>query len=126
MALVLDTGGLIAFDRGDRAVAALVAIAVRRREAAVTSSAAVAQAWRGGGSRQARLARLLSGVDERSLGPSMSRRVGDLCGAVGTEDVVDAHLALLAAHGDVVVTSDPDDLRPLLRAVGTRAELHRC
>jgi hypothetical protein len=25
-----------------------------------------------------------------------------------------------------VVTSDPDDLRPLLRAAGTRAELHRC
>ena len=107
-------------------MAALVAIAVRRGEPAVTSSAAVAQAWRGGGSRQARLARLLSGVAERALGPSMSRLVGNLCGAMGTDDVADAHLALLATHGDVVVTSDPDDLGSLLRALGTRAEVRRC
>jgi hypothetical protein len=126
MALVLDAGALIAFDRGDRAVAALVAVAVRRGEPAVTSSAAVAQAWCGGGPRQARLARLLSGVEERPLGPPMSRLVGNLCGAVGTDDVADAHLALLATHGDVVVTGDPDDLGPLLRAIGTRAEVRRC
>ena len=33
-----------------------------------------------------------------------------------TNDVVDAHLALLAHDYDSVVTSDPDDLRALLRA----------
>jgi hypothetical protein len=52
VALILDTGGLIAFDRGDRQVAALLEVARRRRDPVITSSGCVAQAWRGGGPRQ--------------------------------------------------------------------------
>jgi hypothetical protein len=113
--LVLDTGALIAFERGDRRVAAVIEATRRRKDRVVTSSGCVAQAWRGG-TRQALLARLLTGMAEHGLGPDGSRRVGELCGATGTADVVDAHVALLAADHDTVVTSDPDDLRALLRA----------
>src|SRR3954454_10154504 len=101
MGLVLDTGGLIAFDRGDREVAALVEAARRRRERVATSSGCVAQAWRDG-SRQALLARLLQGVREDGLGPAISRAIGLLCGAAAVNDVVDAHVASLAQDGDVV------------------------
>src|ERR1700730_7813098 len=106
MGLVLDSGGLIAFDRGDRGVAALVEATRRRRERVVTSSGCVAQAWRGGGSRQALLARLLRGLNEHGLGADVSRRVGEVCGDAGLSDVVDAHVALLARDDDVVLTSD--------------------
>jgi hypothetical protein len=40
--------------------------------------------------------------------------------------VVDAHLALLAHDHDSVVTSDPDDLRALLRATKCAARTIRC
>ena len=126
MGLVLDAGGLIAFDRGDREVAALVEAIRLRRERIVTSSGCVAQAWRGGGARQALLARLLRGVDERALDPDGSRAVGELCAAAAASDVIDAHVALVARGPDLVVTSDPDDLRVLLRAANSSATVTRC
>jgi hypothetical protein len=124
--LVLDTGGLIAFDRGDREVAALIEATRRRREQILTSSGCVAQAWRGDGSRQALLVRLLRGVHERGLDSAVSRGVGQLCGITASSDVVDAHVALLTQDGDIVVTSDIDDLGRLLQATGSKADVKRC
>jgi hypothetical protein len=123
--LVLDTGGLIGFERGDRVVAALVEAARRRREPVVTSSGCVAQAWRGD-SRQALLARLLHGLDEQGLDRRVSRAVGALCAAGGSADVIDAHVALLAHDEDVVLTSDSPDIRRLLEVRGCRAEVKPC
>jgi hypothetical protein len=40
--------------------------------------------------------------------------------------VVDAHVVLLSLDGDVVVASDLDDLRRLLRARGVNAEVLGC
>jgi hypothetical protein len=124
--LILDSGGLIAFERGDRDVAALVEATRRRRERVVTSSGCAAQAWRGGGSRQTLLARLLRGLHERGLDPDVSRSVGRLCDKATTTDVVDAHIALIARDGDLVVTSDAKDFRKLLRAAGSNVDLRRC
>jgi hypothetical protein len=126
MSMVFDTGALIAFDRGDRRVAALVEAVRRRREFLVTSSGCVAQAWREGGPRQAHLARLLGGIHERALDPTVSRHVGGLCSAARSADVVDAHVVSLAHDGDVILTSDPDDLRNLLKSTGARVEIERC
>ena len=126
MGLVLDTGALIAFERGDRGVAALLEAARRRGEGPVTSSGCVGQSWRRVGSKQALLSRLLTGVEERGLTPEISRMIGELCGRAGCFDVVDAHVALLARDGDVVLTSDKDDLRALLVSAGRRANLHLC
>ena len=126
MGLVLDTGGLIAFDRGDREVAALIEATRRRREQVVTSSGCVAQAWRGDGSRQALLVRLLRGVHERALDAAVSRGVGQLSGVTALNDVVDAHVALLAQDGDIVITSDVDYLGQLLQATGSKAEVRPC
>lgn len=124
--LVLDAGALIAFDRGDREVAALVEATRRRRERILTSSGCVAQAWRGSGSRQALLVRLLRGVDERPLDRSRSRNVGELCAKAAAADVIDAHVALLADDPDIVLTSDVEDLQQLLTAAGSAATVRRC
>jgi hypothetical protein len=126
MGLVLDTGGLIAFDRGNRKIAALVEATRRRREPVSTSSGCVAQAWRTGGPRQALLARLLRGVHERALDDRVSRSIGELCAGSPLDDVVDAHVALLSRDSDIVVTSDTEDLRILLREASSRATIRRC
>jgi hypothetical protein len=126
LSLVLDSGALIAFDRGDREVAALVEVTRRRRQPVLTSSGCVAQTWRGDGSRQALLARLLRGTHEYGLNPEASRPVGILCATVQSSDVVDAHVALLANDADTVLTSDVEDLRLLVRAAGSDAQVRRC
>ncbi len=125
MGLVLDTGALIAFERGDRQVGALVEVTRRRKDRVVTSSGCVAQAWRDD-TRQVLLARLLAGTTEQPLHPGGSRAVGELCAASGTSDVIDAHLALLAHDHDSVLTSDPGDLRVLLQATKFAARTIRC
>jgi hypothetical protein len=124
--VVLDTGALLAFERGDRRVAAMLAVARRRGVSVRTSSGCVAQAWRGGGPRQASLARLLRGLDEHGLDSLVSRRIGALLGKQGSHDVVDGHVALLARSGDLVATSDPEEVGDLLLDLGTRAEVLRC
>jgi hypothetical protein len=121
-ALVFDTGGLIALDRGDRKVGALLAAAAASSVEAVTSTACVAQAWRDP-AHQARLARALAGFLEGSLDPAVARHCGRLLARAGTVDVVDAALALLVETGDTVVTSDPGDITRLLDVQGSRARV---
>ena len=75
----------------------------------------VAQAWRDGRTQVA-LARFLrtEEVEIVPLDEQLSRSCGELCGATGTSDVIDASVVILARERrDVIVTSDPDDLRRL-------------
>jgi hypothetical protein len=119
MALLLDAGGLIGFDRRNLTVIALIEAAQRQQIPVRTTTGVVAQVWRDG-SRQARLARLLRGVDERELSVTATRRVGVLLKAAQSADVIDASLIDIALDGDEVVTSDPDDLVRLAAAAGKR------
>ena len=110
--IVLDAGALIALERGDREARAYVFLAEQGSVTLTTSSAVVAQVWRGG-ARQVRLARFLTSdlVTEIALDADESRRIGTLAAAVGASDVVDGHVALIALDRDaVVITSDPDDI----------------
>jgi hypothetical protein len=121
-ALVFDSGALIALERGDRAIAALLATAVKSRAEAVTSTACVAQVWRNP-ARQARLARALAGFLERDLDAARARDCGMLLARSETRDVADAAVSLLVDDGDTILTSDPRDIERLLDAVGTRARI---
>ncbi len=112
---VLDAGALIAFERGDRAVVAVVARAVEHGDELAIPAGVVAQVWRDG-RRQVRLARLLASDASAviSLDDRRSRAAGQLCGVSRTSDVIDASVALLARERHVaVLTSDPEDLRHL-------------
>ena len=113
MALVLDAGALIAVERRERATIARLVRAHENAEPVVTSAAVVAQVIRNRG-RQVTLERVLAGIEEEPLDSEAARRVGHLLASSRTSDVVDAALALLAAPGDEVLTSDPKDLRTLL------------
>jgi predicted nucleic acid-binding protein len=110
--VVLDAGALIALERGAAIVRGYVLLADRAVVELSTSSAVVAQVWRDG-ARQARLARFLSSdlLTEVPLDSVASRRIGALATVVGTKDVVDGHVALLALDRDaIVVTSDTQDI----------------
>jgi hypothetical protein len=124
MALVLDAGALIAIDRQDRAVGALLRVVQRERLPVRTSAAVLAQVWRDG-SLQANLARVLSGVAVAPLDSFAGRSVGELLARTRTADVVDGHLALTVRPEDTVLTSDPDDIKKILRARRVPATVRR-
>jgi hypothetical protein len=124
VSLVLDAGALLAIDRRDRHVGAMLRVAQQERIAVRTSPAAVAQVWRHG-ARQAQLARVLAGVAAPPLDLDTGKRLGALLGAAGSSDVVDAHVASLARAGDRVLTSDPEDLRDLLHVLSVKADVVR-
>lgn len=73
------------------------------------------QVWRDG-VRQVRVVRLLGSpvCQVVVLDDTAARAAGQLCGASGTSDVIDASVVVLARQrGLPVVTSGPDDLRRL-------------
>jgi predicted nucleic acid-binding protein len=113
--LTLDTGALIAFERNDRRVVALVAQALQHKLEVAVPAGVVAQVWRDG-RRQARLARLLGAdpVEVEALDDRRARRAGQLCGVRQTTDIVDASVVLCARErGHRIATSDVEDLRRL-------------
>ncbi len=113
--VTLDAGGLIALDRDDRRVIALLARAVETGSRVTVPATALAQAIRRP-ERQARVPKLIRqpNTDVVELGRVDAVNVGRLLAASGTADVVDAHVVVCARRaGQRVVTSDPDDLRYL-------------
>ncbi|MDA8186434.1 MAG: PIN domain nuclease [Actinomycetota bacterium] len=124
MTAVLDAGALIAIDKRDRKVGAILRLLQRDGVPVRTSAAAVAQAWRSG-RRQANLARVLRGLDVAAIDETAGKRVGELLGANGTNDLADAHVALLIEPGGSVITSDKPDIEALLRTRGVEATILR-
>ena len=115
---MLDAGALLALERADPRVRALLREALRLGTALVVPAGVLAQAWRGS-PRQAPVAALLKAAttEIESLDAALAKAAGILCGHRGTSDIVDASVVLAARRRDApVVTSDPDDL---LRLDGT-------
>lgn len=124
MTIVLDAGALIALDRNERPMWTRLKAAARLGQLPVTHGGVVGQVWRGG-SRQARLATALAGVDVRALDENLGRSAGELLAATATSDVIDAGVALLAVDGDEIVTLDREGMEVLVAATGRHVELLR-
>jgi hypothetical protein len=112
---ILDAGALVAVDRRDRLIGARLRVLQQQGTPIRVSSAVVGQVWRDG-RKQANLARVLAGVGIEPLGQDDGKRIGELLALSGFADVVDAHVALMTAQADLVLTSDPGDIRKLLQA----------
>ena len=113
--LVFDAGALIAVDRGDKRMIALLQRALQQGRKIRIPAAVVGQAWRNG-RVQASLSRFLRSdeVEIVALDAHLARACGELCGAANTSDVIDASVVILARRRrDPIVTSDPKDLRIL-------------
>ncbi len=116
--MILDTGFLIAVDRGERAAQEFLTAALAHETPLTTSHPVVAQVWRDG-ARQARLARFLQSVIVVAFddGPE----VGNLLARSGTTDVVDAHLVVVAVRrSEPILTGDVHDLESLIAALPER------
>jgi hypothetical protein len=124
MMAVLDSGALIAIDRRDRKVGAMLRLLQRDGVPVRTSAGSIAQVWRSG-PRQANLSRALPGMEVAVLDETAAQRVGELLGSSGTSDIVDAHVALLVLPGGQVLTSDEPDIKALLRARRVKASVIR-
>lgn len=124
MTAVLDAGALIAIDRRDRTVGAMLRLLQRDGVPVVTSATVVAQAWRDP-RRQVNLARVLTGVDIAALDDIAAKKVGELLRANGTSDLADAHVALLVHPQERVLTSDEADIKALLRTRRVKAVIVR-
>lgn len=118
MTLILDAGALVALERGDRDTWRLVNKESHAGRKSVTHGGVLAQAWRGGSGRQARLALSLRGISVLGLDERMGRAAGVLMGKAQTSDAIDAALVVLAEDGDQVVTSDPLDIAYLALVAG--------
>lgn len=123
MSVILDAGALMALERTDAVMWWRYKAAQKARQRVITHGGVVAQVWRGGRARQARLAAALAGVTVVPLDDLLARRAGLLLAATGLTDAIDAALAALADHGDVLYTSDPDDLGRLVVPFGRRVNV---
>jgi predicted nucleic acid-binding protein len=113
--VTFDAGGLIALDRSDRRVIALLARAEELGAPIAVPATALAQAIRNP-TKQARLSRLVRQPTTKVValdGPDATQ-VGLLLAASRTTDIVDAHVVLCARRqAGAIVTSDPEDLKRL-------------
>ena len=113
--ITLDIGALIALDRGNKRMIALLDQAMAQGFAVRVPSGVLGQAWRDG-RVQVMLGRFLrtEEVEIVPLDEHVARSCGELCGATNTSDVIDASVVILARQRhDRIVTNDPSDLRRL-------------
>ena len=113
--IVLDAGALIALDRGDKRMIALLQRALVQGRAFRVPAGVVGQVWRDG-RVQVTLARFLRSEEVAiiPLDEQLARSCGELCGAANSPDVIDASVVIIARERrDHIVTSDPNDLRRL-------------
>jgi predicted nucleic acid-binding protein len=116
LGLTLDAGALIAVERKDERMKALLERILAQPEAVIHIPAGVvAQVFRDG-SKQARLMRLFKGPQTQvvALEEETAHAAGVLLGLRDANDVVDASVVICARrYRQPVVTTDPDDLRRL-------------
>ena len=120
---ILDSGALIALEDGDRQMWRRLKAALQAQDPPRTHGGVVAQVWRGGAGRQARLAGALQAVGIVPLDAALGRRSGVLLAHSGLDDAIDAALAALADHGDQIITSDPGDLAILAAVTSRRIDI---
>ena len=115
--VVYDAAVLVAADRNDRRVWAEHKARLEFGIVPSVPAPVVAQVSRS--PQQAQLRRFLTGCTVVALGESEAHEAGRLLGKSGTADVIDAVVVTIALRRKaMILTSDPDDIRRLVRASG--------
>lgn len=113
--LILDSGAVIGWSRGDDRVRQHVREALKRGAVTTIPVVVLAETLRGG-PRDAAVNRVVKAVGVAPTSPSIGRKAGHRLGRTGGRNVADALVAAEATEvaGSVLLTSDPDDLNLLL------------
>jgi hypothetical protein len=105
---------VIAFERANEAVAALIEGAARLQAVVVMPASVLAQTWRGGPG-SARLAKLIANSESDPLDKARAKEVGERLGNRGADDIADAHVVCCALERNAaLVTADSDDMQALV------------
>lgn len=113
--LILDSGAVISWSRGDARTRATLREALARQLELRVPVIVLAETLRGG-ARDAPVNRVLKAVGTAATMPGTGREAGQLLGRTGGTNTADALVAAEALEipGSTIVTGDPDDLRALL------------
>ena len=115
--VVYDAAVLVAADRGDRRVWAEHKVRLEFGLIPFVPAPVIAQVSRS--PQQAQLRRFLTGCFVIPLGEGEAHEAGRLLGKSRTADVVDAVVVTVALRQKaMILTSDPDDIKRLVRASG--------
>src|SRR4051812_32103241 len=111
--ITFDTGALIALERRRQKMRDTLERALQRDQPITVPADVVGEWWRG---RTDLRERILASVDVELLTEDLAKRAGEALAAVPGATLVDAIvMASAASRGDVVYTSDLDDLQRLGR-----------
>jgi predicted nucleic acid-binding protein len=106
--LTFDAGALMALERRQASIAAVLALATKRGRTITVPAAVVVEWWRG---RTDRRDDILAMVDVEPLDDELAKLAGEAIAATAGATVVDAIvMASAAKRGDLVYTSDVPDL----------------
>jgi predicted nucleic acid-binding protein len=106
--ITLDTGALIAIERRKQGGNQLLELARQRLAVLSVPLPVIAEWWRG---RTDVRERILDVVNVEPLSLAVAKAAGEAQASVARSAAVDAMvMAFAASRGDVVFTSDPDDL----------------
>jgi len=109
--LTLDTGALIALERGDTRMSKVFARAAECALTLTVPMVVVAEWWRGSSRR---VAWILDSCDLEAMDEALAKAAGEALQAIGRATTIDAIvMASAARRGDLVYTSDFDDLTRL-------------
>jgi predicted nucleic acid-binding protein len=113
----LDTGALIALERGKARAWHFVHLSIADSIDLRAPADVLAEFWRGRPRSRAIKALVDDAVHWIDVTPSLAKRAGEALALGGpTPSAVDALVATVAAiHGDIVLTSDPSDFIALRR-----------
>lgn len=115
--VVYDAAVLVAADRNDRRAWAEHKARLEFGVVPSVPAPVIAQVSRS--PKQAQLRRFLTGCAVVPLGESDAHEAGRLLGKTRTADVVDAVVVTIAVREKaLILTSDPDDMKRLVRASG--------
>jgi predicted nucleic acid-binding protein len=116
--VVYDAAVLVAADRNERRAWAEHKARLEFGVVPLVAAPVVAQVSRS--PQQAQLRRFLTGCVVVPLGESEAHEAGRLLGMTRTADVVDAAVVTIALRQKaMILTSDPDDMKRLVRASGS-------
>ena len=118
--VVYDAAVLVAADKNERRIWAEHRVRLELGVVPVVPAPVLAQVSRS--PQQAQLRRFLTGCVVVPLGETEAHEAGRLLGMTKTTDVVDAVVVTIAVRQKaIILTSDPDDIRRLVRASGREA-----
>jgi predicted nucleic acid-binding protein len=121
--ITLDTAALVAIERRDRVMLAFMTAALGAGARITVPSPVVSEWWRG---QHGPAARILDAVVIEPLSAGLARLVGETLGIVRGATLVDAVVVASAAkRGDLVLTSDGDDLTRIRDAAFPSVRIRR-